>query len=825
MKMSDPKFIWRFTPNRTNPETLKATFVQRQAMVEDALERVRESALTGNKHQLLLVGPRGIGKTHFVTMVQHRVTEDAQLHDRLRIAWLNEDETGTSFLDLLLRILHALSAAYADEFPTADLEPIFRLEPNEARRAASRLLFERLAGRTLLLIVENLDALFAGLGDEGQKQLRAFLQEHATMAILATSQQLFEGISRRTSPFFGFFQIEHLQPLNLTEAVELLTKIAQNAGDEQLTNYLQTPEGRSRVRALHHLSGGNHRVYIVLSQFIDRQSLDELIGPFEKMLDEMTPYYQERLRWLSPQQRKIVEFLCSCSSPMPVKTIANRLFITEQTAASQLKILREVGYVLSHTRGRESLYELTEPLMRLSYEVKQNGRQPLRLIVDFLRIWYRPEELRDRLVHLSAGALRDREYMMAAIEASLSDDPRTAAILADIEKAKEEGRLEEAVIALEELANTRGTFEDWYELGAYKLLLYKFQDAISCFEHALLLDPNDCATWNALGGAYFAFEQYDKALSCFDKSIQINPNFSLAWNSRGAVLFINNRYLDALECYERAVQINPTARITWENLGNLYTELKMYEKALSCFDKSLEIDPNNIFVWVFRGETLSKQAEFEKAIFCYDKIIEFDSHYSIAWNNRSVALCNLSRYSEALDSNTKALAMDSDYRLIVLYNRAGCLFGLGRWEEGFDSLEKCCLHEWSEQDHEIWSDIDSMISLILHSTFEQSLWHEHVERIIKIYDSAKKLPFLGEGLVLSLRKIDAKMLSQEALDAWRQIWLDAGAGRPDLAFGLKLFDVGMKYLITGDRRVLLDLLSTERPIVMEALGLAEESES
>ena len=173
------------------------------------------------------------------------------------------------------------------------------------------------------------------------------------------------------------------------------------------------------------------------------------------MLDELTPYYQERLRWLSPQQRKIVEFLCSCSSPVPVKSLANRLFITEQTAASQLKILREVGYVLSHTRGRESLYELTEPLMRLSYEVKQNIRQPLRLIVDFLRIWYRPDELRDRLTHLPVDAQKVREHLMAAIEASAGEDFITNSILADYEKAKEDGLREDALLAIEELAEFR----------------------------------------------------------------------------------------------------------------------------------------------------------------------------------------------------------------------------------------------------------------------------------------------------------------------------------------------------------------------------------
>ena len=167
-----------------------------------------------------------------------------------------------------------------------------------------------------------------------------------------------------------------------------MLKIAREDGAQPLAAYLQTPEGRSRVRALHHLAGGNHRVYIVLAELIDRESLDELVGPFEKMVDELTPYYQERLRWLAPQQRRIVELLCTQTAPLPVKAIARQLFATEQTVAAQLKRLRELGYVVRETRGRESLYELTEPLMRLSYEVKENRREPLRLIVDFLRIWY-----------------------------------------------------------------------------------------------------------------------------------------------------------------------------------------------------------------------------------------------------------------------------------------------------------------------------------------------------------------------------------------------------------------------------------------------------
>ena len=56
--MAENDFIWRFTPSRTDPELLEEIFVQRQAMLANIVERVRESALTRNKHQILLIGPR-----------------------------------------------------------------------------------------------------------------------------------------------------------------------------------------------------------------------------------------------------------------------------------------------------------------------------------------------------------------------------------------------------------------------------------------------------------------------------------------------------------------------------------------------------------------------------------------------------------------------------------------------------------------------------------------------------------------------------------------------------------------------------------------------
>jgi Ca2+-binding RTX toxin-like protein/DNA-binding transcriptional ArsR family regulator len=427
--MAGNEFIWRFTPSRTEPDLLEEIFVQRQGLLADLVERVRESALTGTKHQVLLIGPRGIGKTHLIALLHHRITQDPELAERVRIAWFLEDETITSFVQLLKRTYELLAEEYPAEFPREWLDDLLDQPPARILKALEKNLIATFRDKTLLLFIENLDLIFEGLGDEGQKQWRAFLQTHPFTSIVATSQRLFNSVRSRDKAFFGFFAPTHLQPLPGLDAVDLLGRIARHREQADLVEFLATPEGRSRVRALHHLAGGNHRIYIVLSGFITRESLDELAGPFEKMADELTPYYQERMLWLSAQQRQIVEYLCAREDPCTPKEIARHLLATENTISGQLKKLLELGYVLRNPRGRESLYELAEPLMRLVSEVKERRRKPLRLLVTFLRIWYRPDVLPKLLERASTPSLRT--HLQAAISQSLGSPNITIAILDD----------------------------------------------------------------------------------------------------------------------------------------------------------------------------------------------------------------------------------------------------------------------------------------------------------------------------------------------------------------------------------------------------------
>jgi DNA-binding transcriptional ArsR family regulator len=412
-------FLSRFTPSVMAPETLEAIFVQREELADRLTSLIEASALSDSKQHNLLIGPRGIGKTHLVSIVYHRARQlDCFKNNRLVIAWLREEEWGVmSFLDLLLRILRALVAESNSELE-AQVESLYQHSPDTAEHLGGNLLKDFVGNRTLLVIVENLDDLFLGIEDEGQKRLRSYIQENPFITILATSQSLFGGVSLQTSPFYGFFRINHLEELSLDEATLLLKKVAELEGDTDLASLLDTSLGRVRIRALQKLAGGNHRVYIIFSQFLTRESLTELIEAMMRTLDELTPYYQERIKWLSPQQRKIVELLSDRGNALTVKEIATRCFMSQQTASAQLKLLREWGYVRTNRVGRQSYYELREPLMRLCVEVKKHRAEPIRLVVELLRSWYTGDELRrrlDKLPEAFGGRQSEREHIAAAL--------------------------------------------------------------------------------------------------------------------------------------------------------------------------------------------------------------------------------------------------------------------------------------------------------------------------------------------------------------------------------------------------------------------------
>ena len=540
LRFTDEQFIWRFSPNQTDPELLEAIFVGREALLQNVLEKIADAAGGDATHHALLYGPRGIGKSHFISLLNYRMLTDAKLCESVHIAWLNEDETTTSMVQLLVRIYRSLCKSYPDEYAAEWLDELLNQSPDEIASVLVRRLSARFENRTLVILVENLNLLFDNLGTNGQQQLRSFLQEHPFACVIATSQQLFKAITDRSEPFFGFFQQIQLKPLSLEDAQTLLVRIATAKGQSELVAFLNTPDGRGRVRAIHDLAGGNHRVYIVLSGFVTRESLDQLVAPFKKMADDLTPYYQERLRWVSPLQRQIVELLCSVHGTLNPKEIARRLLVDQGSVGKQIRILEEIGYLTSTKRGREVFYELSEPLMRLAYEVKEHSL--LGMLIEFLRIWYRPEQM---LQLRSAGLCPSTQaYIDAAYERSQTHpDPRLKLLQDEIERVASEGRLHELATLWEEKAAASNEASDWFRAGCfYSEVDKEYAKASDCFNKIVELDPKHAGAWNNKGSSLANLGRYEEAIVCYCKAIELDPKTAYPKFNRSEAFFALHRW-------------------------------------------------------------------------------------------------------------------------------------------------------------------------------------------------------------------------------------------------------------------------------------------
>jgi len=610
-------FLFRFTPSVMELEALEAIFVQREEVVQRIVDLTCESALTSSKHHTLLIGPRGIGKTHGMSLVYHRVKALEDLREKLLIAWMREEEWGiTSLLDLIMRIFRALSAEYKDAVLDERVEALYGLPTAHIETAAGKLLKEYVGDRTLLVLIENLDDIFQGLGDEGQKRLRAYIQENPFFTIVATAQSLFNGVSLQTSPFYGFFHIQHLEGLSFEESTQLLASIARYRNDPALESFIRTPTGRARIRAVNHLAGGNHRVYVIFSQFLTRESLDELVEPFMRMLDDLTPYYQDRMRWLSPQQRKIVEFLLNRRGPATVKEISQRCFMTHQTASGQLKVLREMEYVQADSLGRESYYELREPLMRLCVEVKKSRGEPIGLFIDFLRLWYSRDELQQRLEFLKPEAALEREYVMHALKAIEGEatDPRVAACMKDFSLYLEGFDFTGALKVSEELLAINADARTWAHHSLCLFYLNRFEEALMSAEMALGMAPEEVHSLLAKAAALVGLNRGEEAFRLHDRIVELEPKNRDMWSARASLLVMLERWDDALVSYGRAIELGANEADIWQGRGRPLRHLKREEEALASFDNAIRLGVQSCDLFFERAAVLIALGRWDEGV-------------------------------------------------------------------------------------------------------------------------------------------------------------------------------------------------------------------
>lgn len=757
--MKSEQLLAAFTPSIMSHETLEAIFVRRESLAARLMDNLRTSATTPSKRHSVLVGPRGIGKTYLVSLLYHRVKDDEELCSRFCIAWLREENWEVaSFLDLMESILTALADEYEDKSLRVAIAELSALTSENAEAHAERLLLDFLGDRVLLLIVENLDDLFSSIEEIGQRQLRAFFQNHANTVLVATTPGLFYGISDHDAPFYNFFTVTHLDELTLDDAVRLLEKIADLREDPDLAAFIRTDTGHDRLQAVQHLAGGHPRIWIFFAGIVTEEALDALVPVFLQMLDDLTPYYQSRMKELPPQQRKIVTYLCTRRGAVPVKEISDACRLNPQQTAAQLHSLREKAFVHNEAIGRESWYELNEPLMRLVFEIKESRGRPIRLIVDFLRRWYSRSERRAKYAMTPMEARMTRLYVEASLDLRGFSDA--------------EPRVREASMK--------------WSIPVELLDAGEFEEALGMIEDAIE-EAGRLATaeqWISHGRCLYSLQRYSEALESLDRAIELDPSNADSHNRRGSVLASLNRFVEALESLDRAIELNPTNAYFHSNRGYVLGILQHYTEALASFDRVIELDPLGSKAYISRGFVLNA----------------------------------LQRYSEALESINRSLELDTG-NTFAYYNRAKSFLAMGQWSNFLTDLREALKAEEPEYDDQ-WGYTRSYCQMLWEVSSAQ-VWPQRIMAIVECYAEHQALKWLGQGLMERLPNLFEAGRTYEVTDAWNAAWQAAGAGHTDLEIPLRLLDAAVQWRRKPDRRILLRLPIEERRVLEKILPTQE----
>lgn len=399
--------VARFTPSTMPAEQLERLFVVRHATLDRLMTYVADLGTTPSPHHTLLIGPRGSGKTHLISLVSHRSRRLIEQGAHFQIAWLPEDPwTIVSYRHLLGAVLQALDAE-SEPHNLDEAENEMRL------RASTR------ENNPILILAENIDHILNNLGDLGQQKLRHLLQTEPNLLLIGTSTRLDRNLSSNSRPFFGFFDTIRLKPFSSEEAKAMLLAVARESGDKELESRLNGNDALARIHIIAHLAGGQPRLWALLGNALSVEQLDHLADLLLNCVDDLIPYYREQLVRLSPQQRLIVAKFAVEDRPLPVKELAWCTGVDQRTAAKTVGDLTDRGWLRPVSTvfadlldRRRTYYELAEPLARLAFQVKASHGEPLHLIIDFLITWFDADQLR---------SADDSDYSRAALRKMAQD--------------------------------------------------------------------------------------------------------------------------------------------------------------------------------------------------------------------------------------------------------------------------------------------------------------------------------------------------------------------------------------------------------------------
>ncbi len=117
--------------------------------------------------------------------------------------------------------------------------------------------------------------------------------------------------------------------------------------------------------------------------------------------------------------------------------------------------------------------------------------------------------------------------------------------------------------------------------------------AISAYQTAYMLTPDDIDIYINMGSAFYDKEDYDNALAIYRKALELDPNNAKIHCNLGFLYWGKGDTEQALQEYDLAIKYDKNYAIAYNNLGVIYLDdLGRIQKAIELFKSAISANPN-----------------------------------------------------------------------------------------------------------------------------------------------------------------------------------------------------------------------------------------
>ena len=389
MRQTKALQIRKFNPGAFQSDTeIVMQFAVRDGELQTVLNILHDNIEAPSCQHTLLLGPCGQGKTMLLARTAAELRSNERFsEDLLPVRFMEESMEIFNMADFWLETLfhlarecmhldsqlgkelHSRHSSLSQKWRNDSLEDLAR---NTVLDVADQL------DRKLVLMIENLQSLFEDVDENFGWNLRKTLQTEPQIILIGSATSRFKELDNAKLPFFEFFWVIDLKPLNTAECQKLWAMVnGQNISERE-------------IRPLEILTGGSPRLLMIIVGFTQYKSVHRLMEELVILIDEHTDYLRGNLEALAKTERRVFLAVIDLWQPSTPSEISIRARMDIRKVSTMLGRLVSRGAVIIEGHGRKRKYVAAERLYSIYYKLRRSRDEAsvVQNLIRFINAFY-----------------------------------------------------------------------------------------------------------------------------------------------------------------------------------------------------------------------------------------------------------------------------------------------------------------------------------------------------------------------------------------------------------------------------------------------------